>query len=60
RLALEGVPDAPEVNVTNEALNHLLDLLEDRFSTWPGQHGTTMISDASAAEVTPRPKASVP
>ena len=59
RLALEGVPDAPEVNVTNEALNHLLDLLEDRFSTWPGPHQATT-SDASAADVTPRPKAPLP
>jgi CYTH domain-containing protein len=59
RVALEGVPDALDVDVTNGALNSLLDLLEDRFSTWPGPH-EAMISDASAAEVTPRPKAPVP
>jgi hypothetical protein len=35
RLALEGAPEAPEVDVTNAALNSLLDLLEDRFRTWP-------------------------
>jgi hypothetical protein len=35
RLALDGAPDAPEVDVTNAALNSLLDLLEDRFTTWP-------------------------
>lgn len=59
RLALAGVPDARDVDVTNGALNSLLDLLEDRFSTWPGPHEAT-ISDASAADVTPRPKAPVP
>ncbi|MBL0406616.1 hypothetical protein JKG68_21920 [Microvirga aerilata] len=59
RVALEGAPDARDVDVTNGALNHLLDLLEDRFSTWPGPH-EVMISDTSAADVTPRPKAPVP
>ena len=59
RLALEGIPDARDVDVTNGALNHLLDLLEDRFSTWPGLHEAA-ISDASAADVTPRPSAPVP
>jgi CYTH domain-containing protein len=59
RLALEGAPDARDVDVTNRALNSLLDLLEDRFSSWPGRHETT-ISDASAADVTPRLKAPVP
>jgi CYTH domain-containing protein len=59
RLALDGVPAARDVDVTNEALNHLLDLLEDRVSTWPGSH-EAMISDAAAADVTPRPKAPVP
>jgi CYTH domain-containing protein len=59
RVALEGVPDARDVDVTNGALNHLLDLLEDRVSTWPGPH-ETRISDASAADITPRPNAPVP
>jgi CYTH domain-containing protein len=59
RLALEGVPDERDVDVTNRALNHLLDLLEDRVSTWPGPHEAT-ISDAAAADVTPHPKAPVP
>jgi CYTH domain-containing protein len=59
RVALEGAPDAQDVGVTNGALNSLLDLLEDRFSTWPGPHETTG-SDASAADVTPRSKAPVP
>ena len=59
RLALEGLPDPRDVDVTNGALNSLLDLLEDRLTTWPGPHETTT-SDASAANVTPRPKAPVP
>jgi hypothetical protein len=59
RLARDGAPAAPEIEVTNGALNHLLDLLEERFSTWPGPHEAA-ISDASAADVTPRFKARVP
>ncbi len=59
RLALDGVPDARDVDVTNGALNHLLDLLEDRFSTWPGPH-EALISDTSAADVTPHSKSLVP
>ena len=37
RLALDGAQAAPEVDVTNAALNSLLDLLEDRVTTWPAQ-----------------------
>lgn len=59
RLALEGAPAAQDMDITNGALNHLLNLLEDRFSTWPGPHEAT-ISDASSADVTPRFKAHVP
>jgi len=59
RVALEGASEAPEVDVSNAALNSLLDLLEDRFSTWPGPHQAP-IPDPSAADLTPRPKASVP
>jgi hypothetical protein len=33
RLALDGAPDAPEVELTNAALNNLLNLLEDRVTT---------------------------
>ncbi len=47
------------MDVTNGALNHLLDLLEDRLTTWPGPH-EALISDTSGAEVTPRLKAPVP
>jgi hypothetical protein len=50
RLALDGAPDAPEVNVTNAALNSLFDLLEDRFTTWPVQ-GKAGELDAPVAEV---------
>ncbi|MBM1174201.1 hypothetical protein [Microvirga arabica] len=50
RLALDGAPEAPEVDVTNAALNSLLDLLEDRFTTWPVQ-GKAGEPDAPAADV---------
>jgi hypothetical protein len=59
RLALDGAPDARDADVTNGALNHLLDLLEDRCSSWPGRQEAA-ISDTSAADVTPRSKASIP
>lgn len=35
RLVLDGVPEAPDVEFTNAALNSLLKLLEDRITTWP-------------------------
>jgi hypothetical protein len=59
RLALDGAPNTSEVDVTNAALNSLLDLLEDRLTAWPGPHDATR-SDELAADVTPRPKAPVP
>jgi CYTH domain-containing protein len=52
RLALDGAPDTPDVDVTNGALNNLLDLLEDRFSTWP-QSLEALISDVPAAGASP-------
>ena len=50
RLALDGAPDLREVELTNAALNSLLDLLEDRLSTWPIQ-GQAREPDAPAADV---------
>jgi hypothetical protein len=35
RLALDDAPAASETEITNAALNSLLDFLEDRFTTWP-------------------------
>jgi CYTH domain-containing protein len=58
-VALKGAPDAHEVDVTNGALNSLLDALEDRLITWPGPHEATL-SDVSAADATPGRKAPVP
>ena len=58
RLALTGAPDARDVDVTNAALNHLLDLLEDRLTTWPGPHEPA-IPGASAADAPSRAKAAV-
>ncbi|MGF9762931.1 hypothetical protein AAII07_48025 [Microvirga sp. 0TCS3.31] len=48
-LALDGAPEASEVAFTNAALNSLLDLLEDRFTTWPQPHEGQM-PDARAAD----------
>ncbi len=59
RLAQEGAPDAQDVDVTNGALNSLLDLMEYRLTTWPGPNKAA-ISDTSAADVIPHPKTSVP
>jgi hypothetical protein len=50
RLALDGAPDTPEVDVTNAALNSLLELLEDRIPTWP-QPQQTNEPDARAADI---------
>ena len=37
---LDGAPTAREIEFTNAALNSLLDLLEDRFTTWPASGDT--------------------
>jgi len=53
RLALYGQPEASEVDVSNAALHSLLDLLEDRFTTWPVQ-GQAVEADEPAADASPR------
>ena len=53
RLALDGAPNPPEVDVTNTALNSLLDLLEDRITTWLGPQEAAG-SDNPAADATAR------
>ncbi len=58
-MALDGAPMVSEVDVTNAALNSLLDLLEDRFATWPVQ-GQTPELDAPAADVSLASAAPVP
>jgi hypothetical protein len=35
RIALEGIPAAPEVELTEGALNSVLDLLDNGFTAWP-------------------------
>ena len=35
RIALDGLPQAPEVELTEGALHSVLDLLENGFSAWP-------------------------
>ncbi len=52
RLALDGAPAASEIEFTNAALNSLLDLLEDRLTTWPVP-GQPMRSGEPAAAVSP-------
>jgi hypothetical protein len=49
RLALDGAPDAPEVELTNAVLNSLLDLLEDRLTTWPQPHESTGSDDPAVS-----------
>ncbi len=59
RLALEGAPTVPEVEVSNAALASLLDLLEDRFTTWP-LPGQAAGADELAADASPRAESPVP
>jgi hypothetical protein len=58
RLALDGAQAISEVDVTNAALNSLLDLLEGRLTTWPVQ-GQAAEPDASAADAPPLSKSPV-
>jgi hypothetical protein len=48
RLALDGAPEASEVEFTNAALNSLLDLLEDRFTTWPAPGHPEQLDEPAA------------
>jgi hypothetical protein len=59
RVALEGAPAVSEAELTNAALNSLLDLLEDQVTTWtkPGQPAE---SDAPAADLSARSEPTVP
>ena len=59
RLALDGQPDASELDVSNAALNSLLDLLEDRVTTWP-LPGQALGSDEPTANASPRSMPPVP
>jgi hypothetical protein len=52
RLALDGAPEAPEIEFTDAALNSLLDLLEDRVTTWL-QPQQPQEPDARAADASP-------
>ncbi len=51
RLALDGAPEAPEAEFTNAALNSLLDLLDDRFTNWPGPHGAARSDEPAIGAV---------
>lgn len=52
RLALDGAPEAIETELTNAGLHNLLDLLEDRITTWP-QPQQPEEPDARAADASP-------
>jgi hypothetical protein len=53
RLALDGAPEAPEVDVSNAALNSLLDLLDDRFTNWLGPHEAARSDEPAVGAVLP-------
>ncbi len=59
RLAFDGTSSVFEVDVTNAALNGLLDLLEDRFTTWPVQ-GQAVAADEPVAAIAQHSAAPVP
>jgi hypothetical protein len=59
RMALDCRPDAPDVDVTNAALNSLLDLLEDRVATGPVPQQAEE-PDAPTAGVSPPSDTPVP
>ena len=52
RLALDGAPNAPDIDFSNATLASLLDLLEDRITTWP-QPQQPNGPDARASEASP-------
>ncbi len=52
RLILDGSPKASEVDVTNAALTSLLDLLEDRITTWSQPQQPEELN-AQAADASP-------
>ncbi|PVE22976.1 hypothetical protein DC522_18515 [Microvirga sp. KLBC 81] len=59
RLALDGTPDASEVDLTDAALHSMLDLLENRFTTWPLPHETG-VSDEPTVDASPPSDALAP
>jgi len=48
RIALEGLPQAPEVELTEGALNSVLDLLENGFTAWPLRDQATVSEEPGA------------
>jgi CYTH domain-containing protein len=59
RLALDRPADPPEAEFTNAALNSLLDLLEDRVTTWP-LPGQAVEPDTPVSDISARSKPTVP
>jgi CYTH domain-containing protein len=48
QIALKGLPQAPEVELTEGALNSVLDLLENGFTAWPLPHQTAASEELGA------------
>jgi CYTH domain-containing protein len=56
RMALDGLPAAPEVEVTNGALNSLLDVLENRLTSWPLPHQAPASDERTISQtISPHP-----
>ena len=49
RMALDGLPAVPEVELTNEALNGLLDVLENRLTSWTLLHEAVAPQEPNAS-----------
>jgi CYTH domain-containing protein len=49
RMALDGLPAVPEVELTNEALNSFLDVLENRLTSWPLPHQALASEEPAAS-----------
>ena len=48
RIALDGLPQTPEVDLTEGALNSVLDLLENGFTAWPLRDQATVSEEPGA------------
>ena len=60
RMALSGPPEVPEVEPSDEALNSLLDLLENRFTSWPAPQVPAAAQDEPLDQPAPSGRAEPP
>jgi CYTH domain-containing protein len=49
RMALDGLPAVPEVELTNAALHSLLDVVENRLASWPLPHQAAAPEEPAAS-----------